>query len=262
MEVENYKEKIDALEKDLFVSTVLSYESQLANHFEGCMDIFFEGLNKIFVKKEPTDEEKAIDFSQAMQKEVEECYAVTDHLKEIFKNFHYAIDEVNEKIYFRSSCILKIFSNYLVHENRLDFDKDDELFDFLYYFYYSDETEYKEVSKDILVKFLLNLFHYIIYRDFLKLTRFFNRDFLIAPNDNHIPMRIALLDSLNLINDLNNNVPNKEDVYRIVHAIVGGNEDNVKKYCLSLIGKNSLSQKQITRKHKEFAQKYIHEKKL
>lgn len=85
---------------------------------------------------------------------------------------------------------------------------------------------------------------------------------MLSPNDNHIPIRIALLDSLNLLGELNNSVPNKENIYRIIHAIVGGNEDNVKKYCLSHIGRNSLSQKQITKKHKEFAKRYINEEKL
>ncbi|PRA94541.1 hypothetical protein CQ046_22405 [Chryseobacterium sp. MYb7] len=258
--MEAEKKKLDELEEDLFIATVLSYESEFIQHIEKCMDICFIGLQGIFEEKEPTVEDEVIELSKAMQRAVEESFLITDHLKEIFKEFDYAID--NGKIYFRNSCILKIFSSYLSHEKRLEFDKDDELFNFLFYFYYLNGSESKETAQEILVEFLLNLFHYIIYRDFLKLTCFFNKEFLISPNDNHIPIRIAILDSLNLISDLNNNVPNRENIYRIIHAIVGGNENNVKKYCLSLIGKNSLSQKQITKKHKEFAQRYINDKKM
>jgi hypothetical protein len=260
LKMEAEKKKLDELEKDLFIATVLSYEPEFIHHLEICMDICFIGLHGIFEEKEPAVEDEVIEFSKAMQSAVEECFLITSHLKEIFKEFNYAID--NEKIYFRSSCILKIFSSYLAHEKRLEFDKDDELFDFLFYFYYLNESVYKDTAQEILVEFLLNLFHYIIYRDFLKLSCFFNKDFIISPNDNHIPIRIAILDSLNLISDLNNNVPNKENIYRIIHAIVGGNENNVKKYCLSLIGQNSTSQKQITKKHRNFAQRYINEKRL
>ncbi|GEN74210.1 hypothetical protein [Chryseobacterium lathyri] len=260
--MEAKKKKLDELEEDLFIATVLSYEPEFIHHLEKCMDICFVGLKGTFEKKEPANEDEVISFSSAMQAAMEENFSITDKMKKIFTDFHYAIDEVNEKIYFRSSCIIKIFSCYLIQEKKLKFNVDNEIFDFLFYFYYQSDSNCKETAKEIFVDFMVNLFRFIIYRDFLKLIRFFNSDFLLKPNDNHIPIRIALLDSLNLIGELNNSVPNKENIYRIIHAIVGGNEDNVKKYCLSLIGRSSLSQKQITKKHKEFAQRYINEKKL
>jgi len=260
MEPEN--NKIDELTEELFITRVLGYESELIEYFEISMNIAFKGFKRFFEKKEPANEDYIIDFAKKMQNMMPKHFPVIDKVKEIFQDFHYAIDESNEKIYYESSCILRIFSKYLSSEERLGFDKVDPVFDFLYYFYDSEEEKDRKIANKIIIDFILSLYHYIIYRDYLQLVRIVNSDFLVSPNDNHIPIRIALLDSLNLISDLNNNVPNKENIYRIIHAIVGGNEDNVKKYCLSLIGNNSLSQKQITRKHKEFAQKYINEKKL
>ncbi|WP_330747606.1 hypothetical protein [Chryseobacterium sp. CP-77] len=144
----------------------------------------------------------------------------------------------------------------------LEFDHENSIFDFFYYLYYSDKKVNKDKAWDLMVEFIMNLYYYMVYQDYVRLVKFFNRDFLVSPNDNNIPIRIALLNSLNLIGELNNSIPNKENIYRIFHAIVGGNEDNVKKYCLSLIGQSSTSQKQITKKHLEFAQRYINEKKL
>lgn len=179
MDVKKYS--LNELEENLLLSTVLSYESEFIHHLEKCMDICFIGIKGTFEKKDPADEDEVIDFSKAMQTAIEENFSITNHLKVVFKDFHYAIDEENETIYFKSSCILSIFSNYLVHEKRLDFDKDDELFDFLFYFYYLNDSDYKETAKDILIEFMLNLFHFIIYRDFLKLMRFFNNGFCLAP---------------------------------------------------------------------------------
>ncbi|PRA94542.1 hypothetical protein CQ046_22410 [Chryseobacterium sp. MYb7] len=263
MKEKEYLKELEKLEKDLFINEVFSYESTFIKGLERSMSNIFKGFGKSLEFQNPISEEGILFLSENIQNGVVEYFSLSESLIKIFEPFKYAIHEEDQTIFFQSTCMLEIFSNYLQSENfEIDFDGEDPIFDFMYHLYYADDEGNKEKVLDILYNFHLKLSGFIVYRDHLKLFRFFNREFLIEPNDNHIPIRIALLDSLNLINDLNNNVPNKENIYRIIHAIVGGNEDNVKKYCLSLIGKNSLSQKQITRKHKEFARKYINEKKL
>lgn len=263
MEKKEYQKELEKLEKDLFINEVFSYESTLIEGMERSMNHIFTGFGKSLTFQSPISEEAILFISEKIQNTMIDSFSLSTSILEIFKSFKYAIHDEDKTIFFQSDCMLKIFSNYfLAGEFAISFDKEDPIFNFLYCLYYSDDEHNKEQALDILYNFHLKLCAFIIYRDHLKLFRFFNREFLIEPYDNHIPIRIALLDSLNLINELNNNIPNKENVYRIIHAIVGGNEDNVKKYCLSLIGKNSLSQKQITRKHMDFAQKYINEKKL
>lgn len=262
MIIKKYEGEQEDLELDLFINSVFAYESDLIEALEKAINIGFKGFRKAFEIDVPTNEDLMLEFESDIQLIIEKRFCITAEAKEVFCDFQYSIDEFCDKIYFQSQCILNVFSKYLLSTNMLEFDHKDPVFDFLYYLYYSEEKDHKDKAWDLMIEFVMNLYYYMIYRDYIRLKKFFNRDFLVSPNDNHIPIRIALLNSLNLISELNNTVPNKENIYRIVHAIVGGNEDNVKKYCLSLIGQSSTSQKQITKKHKEFAQKYINERKL
>jgi hypothetical protein len=228
------------------------------------MNRVYEECKYLFKYDCPTNEDELLNRVQILQNEVFDSFDLSESLKEIFKDFHYAINENEDKIYFDADTILDCFYHYLASENKskLIFGPKDPVFDFLRYNYDYGTEEEKKIAGEIVVNFVISLYGFIVYRDYLKIIKSINHDVLISPIDNHIPIRIALLNSLNIINDLHNTVPNKENIYRIVHAIVGGNEDNVKKYCLSLIGQNSTSQKQITKKHLDFAQRYINEKRL
>ncbi|MDR6403969.1 MULTISPECIES: hypothetical protein [Chryseobacterium] len=263
MEAKKHQKELEELRKESFINKVLSYEADFIKSLEKSINFVFKKFNAAFELKNPMDESEVLQLTTYIQTSMLETFSLSTSIMKIFDNFNYAVNEEDGKVYFESECILEVFTNYLsISEFKLEFDKENPIFGFLYYLYYSEVKEHNDEAYNILIDFHFKLYGSTVYRDFFKIMKFINRDFVISPNDNHIPIRIALLDSLNLINDLNNNVPNKENIYRIIHAIVGGNEDNVKKYCLSLIGKNSLSQKQITRKHKEFAQRYINEKKL
>ncbi|GEN74211.1 hypothetical protein [Chryseobacterium lathyri] len=255
--------RLQELEQDLFLWNILAYETVLIRNLETSLNIIFRSFNEAFVIEGPIIEEELEMITYDMQQDLYEKFSLTENLEEIFSSFEYALNEKNKKIYFETDNILIIFAEYLkVLNSELKFDEKDPLFDLILYLYFSDSDERTNESIQILSNFCQELYGYIIYRDFINIMRFINSDFVVSSNDNHIPIRIAMLNSLNLINELNNTVPNKENIYRIVHAIVGGNEDNVKKYCLSLIGQNSTSQKQITKKHLDFAQRYINEKKL
>ncbi|RKT01035.1 hypothetical protein [Chryseobacterium defluvii] len=262
MDVTIDKKILDDLEKGFFINTILSYEPYLIHNLETSINVQFEDFYNIFESQVPLISE-GDDFDVIENQQFYlNTFSLNDYL-DVFNNFEYAINTKNKKIYFASSDILEIFSKFLVKvKGELTFTENDPVFDFAYYNFHPDAEEYRQATVKIIIDFGLKLNGFLLYRDFEIIFKQINKELIIQPNDNHIPIRIAILDSLNLINDLNNNVPNKENIYRIIHAIVGGNEDNVKKYCLSLIGKNSLSQKQITKKHKEFAQKYINEKKF
>lgn len=255
--------RLQELEDDLFLWNVLAYESVLIRNLEMAMNIIFRNFNEAFIIEGPIVDEELQIIVDEMKEDLFEKFSLTEDLKKIFSTFEYALNEKNNRIYFETDNILTIFAEYLRDlKSELEFDIKDPLFDLMFYLYFSDSVEYKNESIQILSNFCQKLYGFILHNDFISIIRFSNRDFVVSPSDNHIPIRIAMLNSLNLINELNNTVPNKENIYRIVHAIVGGNEDNVKKYCLSLIGQNSTSQKQITKKHLEFAQRYINEKKL
>ncbi|RKT01034.1 hypothetical protein [Chryseobacterium defluvii] len=263
MEGTKYQKEVEELKMELFGYKVLSYEVDLVGGLEKSMNMVFQKLNKAFEFNSPIAEDEILQLGNDIQRRAVEIFSLSSQEMKVFETFKYALNPEDKTIYFQSKCILEVLSNYLLSiESKLDFDDNDPIFDLLHYLYNSNIEDDKEEALNILIEFNLKLYGFIIYRDYLKIIGFLNNDFLISPHDNHIPIRIAMLDSLNLISELNNSVPNKENIYRIIHAIVGGNEDNVKKYCLSLIGKNSLSQKQITKKHKEFAQKYINEKKI
>jgi hypothetical protein len=254
---------LQELEGDLHLWNVLAYESTLIQHLETAMNIIFRNFNEALIIEAPIVDEDLQIIVDEMKEDLFEKFSLTENLRKIFSTFEYALNEKNKKIYFGTDNILTIFAEYLRDlKSELEFDTKDPLFDLMLYLYFSDSIEYKNESIQILSNFCQKLYGFILYNDFNSIIRFSNHGFVISPNDNHIPIRIAILNSLNLINELNNTVPNKENIYRIVHAIVGGNEDNVKKYCLSLIGQNSTSQKQITKKHLEFAQKYVNGKKL
>lgn len=255
--------RLQELEEDLFLWNVLAFETVLIRNLETSMNIIFRDFNEAFVIEGTIIEEELQMIADEMQQGLYEKFSLTENLEEIFSTFEYALNEKNRKIYFETDNILTIFAEYLkVLNSELEFDAKDPLFDLMLHLYFSDSVEYTNESIQILSNFCQELYGFVIYRDFINIIKFLNYDFVVSPNDNHIPIRIAMLNSLNLINELNNTVPNKENIYRIIHAIVGGNEDNVKKYCLSLIGQNIISQKQITKKHMDFAQKYINEKKL
>ncbi|WP_419869894.1 hypothetical protein [Chryseobacterium sp. CT-SW4] len=263
MEAENYQEKLDELERDFTLYMILSYESTLINDLEESVNITMQQFLGALKNDEPIEEDTVLKTLVEIQEFMFGAFSLTDSFLAIFDGLEYGMNENNEKIFFQSKMLLEKFSQYVVLcQKELAFDEKDPIFDFMYYFYYSEESSDKKAALNLIVDFSQKLVGFILYRDYLFFIKFANRDFIVSPNDNHIPIRIAILNSLNLISELNNTVPNKENIYRIIHAIVGGNEDNVKKYCLSLIGKGSLSQKQITKKHKEFAQRYINEKKL
>lgn len=69
----------------------------------------------------------------------------------------------------------------------------------------------------------------------------------------NIPYKLALLDELGVIKNLNIQYTNKSDIYRILQFLTGGNIDNVKDYYNSIYGNYSGSN-QITVKHREKAQ--------
>lgn len=69
----------------------------------------------------------------------------------------------------------------------------------------------------------------------------------------NIPYKLALLDELGFIKNLNIQYTNKSDIYRILQFLTGGNIDNVKDYYNSIYGNYSGSN-QITVKHREKAQ--------
>lgn len=76
-----------------------------------------------------------------------------------------------------------------------------------------------------------------------------------------IPLRIALLNELGLIKNLNMQpYVSDEARYKVIHAIVGGNYDNVKEYYRSL--RNEKTSKIINQKNKDRAKDFINSKKL
>ncbi|CAI8733373.1 hypothetical protein [Chryseobacterium sp. IT-36CA2] len=262
MEEIDDQELFERLQYSLERTLVYSHTIDVIALLQGIMNRIHKDLKFLYRYTEPMNEDDVLNKIEDLKNEVFNDFGLTHTLNEIFNEFDYAINESEDRIYFDVDRILDVFSNYLLHEKRILFETQDPVYNFMYYFYDYGKEKEKEMAKKLIIDFAVHLYGFILYRDYLKIIKYINPDFLISPNDNHIPIRIALLNSLNLINELNNTVPNKENLYRIVHSIVGGNEDNVKKYCLSLIGHNSTSQKQITKKHLEFAQKYINEKKL
>ena len=263
MEEMSDQELIDWLEIGLFKMIIYSYESELIEFLQRLMNASYKNFKSFYRFNELMNENDLLNNIESLKAKVFNDFLLTESLSEIFKDFGYAINEEEDKIYFDAECMLNIFSDYIeTIDSELKFDFDNTIFDFNRYFYNYGTLEEKELAHELVIDFAVKLYGFIIYKDYFKIIKSINPDLLISPSDNHIPIRIAMLNSLNLISELNNTVPNKENIYRIVHAIVGGNEDNVKKYCLSLIGQNSTSQKQITKKHLEFAQKYINEKKL
>ncbi len=71
-------------------------------------------------------------------------------------------------------------------------------------------------------------------------------------NGDNVPYKLALLDELGVITNLNRQFPNKSDIYRILQFLTGGNIDNVKKYYNSIYG-NYSGANQITEKHRDKA---------
>ncbi|TLX24666.1 hypothetical protein FE904_14940 [Chryseobacterium indologenes] len=263
MEEIDDQELFDRLQYSLERMMVYSHTIDVIALLQNMMNKVHKSLKSLYLYTEPMNEDDVLDKIDNLKTEVFNDFSLTDALEKIFDGFDYAINENEDRIYFDVDRMLDIFSNYLLYkESDLIFKIKDPIYDFMYYFYDFGKEEEKEIAKGLITNFVVRLYGFILYRDYLRIIKYINPDFLISPNDNHIPIRIALLNSLNLINELNTTVPNKENIYRIIHSIVGGNEDNVKKYCLSLIGQNSTSQKQITKKHLDFAQKYINEKKL
>ncbi|WP_277115259.1 hypothetical protein [Chryseobacterium sp.] len=262
MEEIDDQELLERLQYNLERTLVYSHISDVIALLQSTVNRIHKDLKFLYRYTEPINEDDLLNRIENLKNDVFNDFGLTHTLNEIFNDFDYAINENEDRIYFDVDRMLDVFSNYLLHRSSTLFGTQDPVYDFMYYYYDFGKEEDKEIAKKLIVDFVAHLYGFILYRDYLKIIKFINPDFLISPNDNHIPIRIALLNSLNLINELNNTVPNKENIYRIVHSIVGGNEDNVKKYCLSLIGQNSTSQKQITKKHLEFAQRYINEKKL
>lgn len=70
----------------------------------------------------------------------------------------------------------------------------------------------------------------------------------------NVPHKIAMLEFLGVLETLNKRYPNETDRINIIHFLVGGNIDNVKKYYLSIYGKY-FGSLQITQKHREHAKK-------
>lgn len=68
-------------------------------------------------------------------------------------------------------------------------------------------------------------------------------------NGDNVPYKLALLDEMGVIANLNRQFPNKSDIYRILQFLTGGNIDNVKKYYNSIYG-NYSGANQITEKHR------------
>ena len=68
----------------------------------------------------------------------------------------------------------------------------------------------------------------------------------------NVPYKIAMLDEMEVIKNLNRRYPNKTDVIKIIHYLVGGNLDNVRDYYNSIYG-NYSGTKQVTAKHRDHA---------
>lgn len=68
----------------------------------------------------------------------------------------------------------------------------------------------------------------------------------------NIPYKIAMLNELGLLENLNKRYPTESDRIRIIQYITGGNIDNVKKYYQSLFGSHTGNM-QVTEKHKDHA---------
>lgn len=66
----------------------------------------------------------------------------------------------------------------------------------------------------------------------------------------NVPYKIAMLDEMGILKNLKIQYPNETDIIKILHYLVGGNIDNVKKYFNSIYGNYSGSL-QITPKHRE-----------
>ncbi|MDV3927732.1 hypothetical protein CMT52_08935 [Elizabethkingia anophelis] len=262
------------LEEKLFIEKVLSYEIDLIEMIEDYINRFFTGYCELLIKKSPFDE---TEYSEGFVKELKQLMIQQLKLSEakiiLFQNIRYAIKKNLEtfEVFFNSQNLLEVFKSYLLEvtkDDRLfegDEGEDDTFFSFLYCLFYEEEeidAALKKRTVGIVIDFCCDFYLCLHCNDFQNLYKALNIDFIVSPNDNHIPIRIAILEKLNLISELNNSMPNREDIYRTIHAIVGGNEDNVKKYCLSIIGNNSTSQKQITKKHRDFAQKFINGKKF
>lgn len=70
----------------------------------------------------------------------------------------------------------------------------------------------------------------------------------------NVPYKIAMLDEMGVIKNLTDRYPNKTDVIKILHYLVGGNLDNVKDYYNSLYG-NYSGTTQVAIKHRKHAKK-------
>lgn len=81
------------------------------------------------------------------------------------------------------------------------------------------------------------------------------------PSKLNAPEKIAVLELLGVFGEIARKGVKPENEFRIIQSLIGGNETNIKTYCLNRKNKNNSSDKcQITDKHKENAKNFLNSK--
>lgn len=187
----------------------------------------------------------------------------SEHL-ELFKRLKFSIN--NNEIIIDRNWLLDVLEEYPNIGINLTFLSNPKIAygDHYHYIEISDENQLYEDLQNAMPD-LINKISSFIYVDFLITNNMITDDKQVVEADDskkiklNIPFKIALLDELGVIKNLKNYVSD-EAKYKVIHAIVGGNYDNVKDYCKSLKGEKSALT--ITQNNKDKAKEFINSKKL
>ncbi len=143
---------------------------------------------------------------------------------------------------------------------------------------YDENNELVKNRKDEVVyekgefKMGILYFNYEKYEAFLEEAKLINKFILgqIVPEAKEepevksnatIPEKIALLEQLGVFSKLVKDGVRPENEYKIIQRLIGGNYNNIKKYCLNRKTKNRSSKDyQITEKHRNAAKSFYNSK--